>query len=428
MLPYFPVVWERTMKWMVSSLMSSGVALLLSVNMAVAAEITWPSFQWSEPNNAPVMKELKRSFEQENPGVTVKDLAVPPAVFWDKQMADTIAGNPPDVITLYDPEIRQYVEADLLEPLDKYYALAGIGTDSLVPTARLAKKDGKIYGVPFQVGARALFYNQKLLDDAGLNPPKDVDELLDAIRKLRKPDAQQFGFMTMSKPGNQSVAYIEVNALVVGFGGGFFKDGKPTANAPQTVAALKFLKTLYDEGLIPRGMDSNAYRQLFIQGKVAMYATGPFIAGIVAKEKQETYANLRAIPLPLPGKTTMAVTVFLGVPKAAKNKDLAAKLIMRMLRDDMQTLIVTVGKTFPGRPGFVPANFILENPWFKAIEEASLSAKTYAPEGAEQYGAEVVKIVGEHIETMLFKNVSADETGKNLQEALEQFIATKPKE
>jgi multiple sugar transport system substrate-binding protein len=359
--------------------------------------------------------------------VTVKDLAVPPAVFWDKQMADTIAGNPPDVVTLYDPEIRQYIEADLLEPLDDYYELAEISADSLVPTASLAKKNGKIYGVPFQVGARALFYNQKLLDDAGLTPPTNVDELLEAIRKLRKPGTQQFGFVTMSKPGNQGVAYIEVNALVVGFGGGFFKDGKPTANAPQTVAALKFLKTLYDEGLIPRGMDTNAYRQLFIQGKVGMYATGPFIAGIVAKENKETYASLRAVPLPLPGKTTMAVTVFLAVPKAAKNKDLAAKLIIRLLKDDMQRSIVTVGKTFPGRPGFVPADFILENPWFKAVKEASLSAKTYAPEGAEQYGAEVVKIVGEHLESMLFKNVSAEETGNNLQKALEDFMDSKRK-
>jgi len=400
-------------------------ALLLSVRMAVATEITWPSFQWSEPNNAPVMRALKKSFEQENPGTNVKDLAVPPAVFWDKQMTDTVAGNPPDVVTLYDPEIRQYIEAGLLEPLDQYYKQAGIDKSELVQTAKLAEKDGVIYGVPFQVGARALFYNQKLLSDAGLKPPQNVDELLDAIRKLRKPAAQQFGFMTVSKPGNQSVAYIEVNALIVGFGGGFFKDGKPNANAPQTVAALRFLKTLYDEGLIPRGMDANGYRQLFIQGKVAMYATGPFIAGIVAKENKDTYANLRAAPLPLPGKTTMAVTVFLGVPKAAKNKELAAKLITRMLKDDIQTLIVTDGKTFPGRPGFVPANFVAENPWFKAIEEASLSAKSYAPDGAEQYGAEVVKIVGEHIETMLFENVSAEETGKNLQKALEGFMASK---
>jgi ABC-type glycerol-3-phosphate transport system substrate-binding protein len=158
-----------------------------------------------------------------------------------------------------------------------------------------------------------------------------------------------------------------------------------------------------------------------------MYATGPFIAGIVAKENKETYANLRAVPLPLPGKTTMAVTVFLAVPKAAKNKDLAAKLIMRLLKDDMQSLIVTVGKTFPGRPGFVPVNFVAENPWFKAVEEASLSAKTYAPDGAEQYGAEVVKIVGEHIEAMLFKNVPAEQTGENLQRALEEFVVAKQK-
>jgi multiple sugar transport system substrate-binding protein len=413
--------------WALSRTTNSFAALLLSVTTAVATEITWPSFQWSEPNNAPVMTELKKSFERENPGITVKDLIVPPAVFWDKQMTDTAAGNPPDVLTLYDPEIRQYIEAGLLEPLDEYYERAGIATDRLVPTAKLAQKDGKIYGVPFQVGARALFYNEKLLNDAGLKPPTSVDELLDAIRKLRKPDKQQFGFTTVSRPGNQSVAYIEVNALVVGFGGGFFKNGKPSASSPQTVAALKFLKTLYDEGLIPRGMDTNGYRQLFIQGRVGMYATGPFIAGIVAKENKETYANLRAVPLPLPGKTTMAVTVFLAVPKAAKNKDLAAKLIMRLLKDDMQSLIVTVGKTFPGRPGFVPVNFVAENPWFKAVEEASLSAKTYAPDGAEQYGAEVVKIVGEHIEAMLFKNVPAEQTGENLQRALEEFVVAKQK-
>ena len=62
--------------------------------------------------------------------------------------------------------------------------------------------------------------------------------------------------------------------IVVGFGGGFFKDGKPSANAPETVAALKFIKGLYDEQLIPRGMEPNAYRQMFAQGKVAMYHPG----------------------------------------------------------------------------------------------------------------------------------------------------------
>jgi multiple sugar transport system substrate-binding protein len=395
--------------------------------LASAADISWPSFMWGEPNNAPVMKLLQEKFEQENAGSSVKAVTVPLAVFWDKQFADVASGNSPDVVTLFDPDVRAYIEADLLEPLDSYLAAAGIAIDRLVPTERLAQKGGKTYAIPMQINARALFYNEKLLKDAGVAPPKNIDEMLAAIRKLRKPDAQQFGYATISKPGAANLVYIEIMPIVVGFGGGFFKDGKPSANAPETIAALRFIKTLYDDQLIPRGMDTQTYRQLFVQGKVGMYATGSFFAGVVASGDKETYANLRAEPLPLPSGRTMSITAFLAVPKAAKNKDLAAKLLMRLLKDDMQAAIVTMGKTHPGRLGVIPASFVQENPWFRAFEQATLTARSYAPEGAEQYGNEIVKIVAEHVEAMLFTGVSAEETGATLQKALADFVATKKK-
>jgi multiple sugar transport system substrate-binding protein len=395
--------------------------------LASAADISWPSFMWGEPNNAPVMKLLQEKFEQENPGSSVKAVTVPLTVFWDKQFADVASGNSPDVVTLFDPDVRAYIQADLLEPLDSYLAAAGIAIDRLVPTERLAQKGDKTYAIPMQINARALFYNEKLLKDAGVAPPRNVEEMLTAIRKLRKPDAQQFGYATISKPGAANLVYIEIMPIVVGFGGGFFKDGKPSANAPETIAALRFIKTLYDDQLIPRGMDTQTYRQLFVQGKVGMYATGSFFASVVATGDKETYANLRAEPLPLPSGRTMSITAFLAVPKAAKNKDLAAKLLMRLLKDDMQAAIVTIGKTHPGRLGVIPASFVQENPWFRAFEQATLTARSYAPEGAEQYGNEIVKIVAEHVEAMLFNGVSAEETGATLQKALADFVATKKK-
>ena len=409
------------LRWLVQTI------FVMLPTLASAADISWPSFMWGEPNNAPVMKLLQEKFEQENPGSSVKAVTVPLAVFWDKQFADVASGNSPDVVTLFDPDVRAYIEADLLEPLDSYLAAAGIAIDRLVPTERLAQKGGKTYAIPMQINARALFYNEKLLKDAGVAPPKNIDEMLAAIRKLRKPDAQQFGYATISKPGAANLVYIEIMPIVVGFGGGFFKDGKPSASAPETVAALRFIKTLYDDQLIPRGMDTQTYRQLFAQGKVGMYATGSFFAGVVASQDKETYANLRAEPLPLPSGRTMSITAFLAVPKAAKNKDLAAKLLMRLLKDDMQTAIVTMGKTHPGRLGVIPASFVQDNPWFKAFEQATLTARSYAPEGAEQYGNEIVKIVAEHVEAMLFKGVSAEETGATLQKALADFVATKQK-
>lgn len=402
-------------------------ALLALPATGFAAEIQWPSFMWGEANNAPVMMELKNKFEQENPGNTVVNSTVPISAFWDKQFADAASGKPADVATLYDPDIRAYIDADLLEPLDDYYKAAGIDLNQLVPTKSLAQKGGKIYGVPMQINARALFLNMALLKDAGVQPPKTLAEFQAAMKAMRKPDQQQFGYATVSKPGAANLLYIEIMPIVVGMGGGFFKAGQPSANSPETLAALKFIKTAYDDQLIPRGMDTPSYRQLFAQGKVGMYATGAFFAGVVQSTNKDTYASLDAVPLPFPSGKTMSISSFLAVPKGAKNKDLAAKLLMRMLKDDIQTKIVEVGKTHPGMLGKIPASFSKDNPWFKAFEQASTTAISYAPEGAEQYGNEIVKIVAEHVEGMLFNNVSAEDTANKLQKALSDFIATKKK-
>jgi ABC-type glycerol-3-phosphate transport system substrate-binding protein len=394
---------------------------------AEAAGISWPSFMWGEANNKPFLMELKNTFEKENPSDTVKDTLIPIATFWDKQFTDVSSGNPADIATMYDPEIRAYIEAGLLEPLDAYLQTAGVKPSEFIPTASLARKDGKIYAVPYQINARALFYNDKLLKDAGVAAaPRNVDEFIGAIRKMRKPEAQQFGFATISKPGAGALVYIELMPIITGFGGAFFKDGQPSANAPETLSALKFIKKLYDEQLIPRGMDTPTYRNFFARGKIGMYASGAFMAAVTHAANQDVYANLRAVPLPLPGGRSMSITVFLGVPKGAKHKDLAAKLLMRLLKDDQQQLAV-LGTTVPGRVGMIPTSFVQQNPWFVAFQEAAKTAKSYAPEGAEQYGAEITKIVAEHIEGMLFNNVSADDTSNRLQKSLTDFIATKRK-
>src|SRR5262249_756733 len=104
---------------------------LFVASTASAADLAWPSFMWGEPNNAPVLKLLQQKFDEENPGNSVKAINVPIGVFWDKQFADVASGNAPDVVTLFDPDVRAYIEADLLEPLDSALASAGVATDRL---------------------------------------------------------------------------------------------------------------------------------------------------------------------------------------------------------------------------------------------------------------------------------------------------------
>jgi multiple sugar transport system substrate-binding protein len=388
-------------------------------------ELAIPSILWVTPGNVSYVNELKAAFEAANPGVSVSVPPVPSNVFFDKQLADVSAGNPPDIATLYDPDMRAYLEGGLLEPLDDILASAGVAQRDLIPTASLAVKDGRIYGIPMQMNVRELLINQHLLEEAGLAAPRTLDAFEAAVRRLRNPARQQFGFATLSRPGGAGGNFIEMAPIVVGFGGGFFRAGQPSANAPETVAALALMKRLYDENLIPRGLDFDTYRQLFVQGRIAMYAVGPFLAAAAQLANPETYRVLGSGLLPFPGNRTISVTVFFALIRGARNKPAAERFLAMMLQDQWQRRIVEVIKASPARRGMVPATFVAQNPWFRAFAEGEAMAVSYAPEGAEQYGNEVARIVNEHVEAMLFRGVAVRQTVDALQAALETFIATK---
>jgi len=98
---------------------------------------------------------------------------------------------------------------------------------------------------------------------------------------------------------------------------------------------------------------------------------------------------------------------------------------MTMLQNKWQGRVVEVIKAYPARKNMVPEPFKAANPWFAAFERAALTANSYAPEGAEAYGPEIMKIISTHMENMLFKGVEAEQMAKELQAELDKFIASK---
>ena len=65
--------------------------------------------------------------------------------------------------------------------------------------------------------------------------------------------------------------------IVLGFGGAFFRGAKPTATDPKVVSALRFVKDLWDNNQIPRGLDAVTINNLFTQGKIASIISGSFV-------------------------------------------------------------------------------------------------------------------------------------------------------
>lgn len=112
--------------------------------------------------------------------------------------------------------------------------------------------NGKLLALgPWWGGIGGLYYRKDLLEAAGIKPPETYAELVDAAKKIM---AQNPGMSGWTWPALKDQALVNrwVEYLN-GFGGTYFdSSGKCVMNSKEGVAALSFMKSLFDEGITPK--------------------------------------------------------------------------------------------------------------------------------------------------------------------------------
>jgi multiple sugar transport system substrate-binding protein len=165
------------------------VVALAGTARAQTVEIEY--WQYTFPQRVQAIDELIKRFEAANPGIRVKHTHVPYDDFRLKIAAAIPAGQGPDVVQLFYGWLQDYLKAQLLQPLPtELFDPAEIERD-FYPLVRQMKVDGRYYAVPTAVRSLALFWNRKLMQEAGLDPakpPQTLDELVDGARKMTKRD------------------------------------------------------------------------------------------------------------------------------------------------------------------------------------------------------------------------------------------------
>ena len=112
--------------------------------------------------------------------------------------------------------------------------------------------DGKLLALgPWWGGIGGLYYRKDLLEAAGIEPPETYDELVAAAETLMKANPGMSGWTWPTLKDlaltNRWVEYLN------GFGGSYFDaDGKCAMNDEKGVAALTFMKSLFDKGITPK--------------------------------------------------------------------------------------------------------------------------------------------------------------------------------
>ncbi|MGD9496982.1 MAG: sugar ABC transporter substrate-binding protein [Armatimonadota bacterium] len=281
-----------------------------------------------DTNTRPFMQKLEQQFEQANPEI---DLRIE-VIDWDagfQKLSTLIAAeNAPDLANIATLWLPEMVDLDVVEPLDGY--VSEQMRERFIPmTLQGAQYQGKLYGLPIAVSARALYCNADLLAAAGKQPPRTWEELVEVAKACDSPDEGIYGF---GLQGNKVETDVYWYYFLWANGGQILsEDGSQAVfNSPKGVQALQFCVDLVHKHQVtqpePTAYNREGLQDLFKSGRLAMMITGPWFWGMLEKDVPNLHYTLAPIPAHT-DQVTMAVTDNLIMFQSCADKDAAWKFI-----------------------------------------------------------------------------------------------------
>jgi len=290
-----------------------------------------------DTNTKPYMERIEKAFKEANPDI---DLSIE-TIDWnagkDKLSTLISAGNAPDLANIATLWLPEMVSLDVVEALDSY--VKPEFREKFIPISlRGAEYQGKLYGLPIAVSARALYCNAGLLDAAGQKPPATWDELVKVAGKVQNPSK---GIAGIGVQGSKVETDVYFYYFLWANGGEILsEDGsKSVFNSPEGVEALQFMCDLVSKDKVaepnPTAYDREGLQEMFKAGKLAMTITGPWFW----KMLKEKTPDLKYSIAPIPAKkkqVTMAVTDNIVMMKSCQNKEAAWKFIEFLYQPELR--------------------------------------------------------------------------------------------
>jgi raffinose/stachyose/melibiose transport system substrate-binding protein len=188
--------------------------------------------------------------------------------------------------------LRSYAQAGQVEDLTSWFSQNASVKDRLFPSSfGAATIDGKIYAMPCEtVQPIVLYYNKKVFDQVGVQPPQTWGDILDLVPKFNAKGIAPFSLGGQSRWTN--MMWLEFLFDRIG-GADVFQavfDGEKNAwNQPAAIQGLTECQKLIKANGFIKGFssitaDSNADQALLYRGKAAMMLHGSWTYGSMAND------------------------------------------------------------------------------------------------------------------------------------------------
>lgn len=334
--------------------LATGIATLLG-STAHAVEIEY--WQYFFDARVEAMDQLIAGFEEANPDITVKMTTFPYDSYRTKVAAAIPAGEGPDVVQLFYGWLDDYVAANLIQPLPTDAFPVDKIDDAFFPMVQAMKDGDHYWALPTAVRSLALFYNERLMEEAGIDaPPATLDELVEDAKKMTKLDGA--GNVTQVGLGagmNAQDHHWWREVLVRQFGGDPYKDDYGTVNYDDE-AGLKALEFYTD---LVKG-DPPATQFLFMDepqaafkaGRAGMMIDGSFRIGALEDIRGLKW-GVAELPAGPDGTQSNYASYWVNAvttKATGEKKDAAVKFMAYITSDDAMQLWLDVVGELPAKP------------------------------------------------------------------------------
>ena len=193
--------------------------------------------------------------------------------------------------------------------------------------------NGKLLGLPTTTEHQILYYRKDVLEKAGLQVPKTLDEMMAVAAKIHDPAN---GFYAMVNRGKKNIAVTQFSSYLHSFGGEFNEGDKALIDTPQAIQAYKYYTDLLRK-YGPPGIVNFSWPEaaaLMAQGKAGMFTDADAIyLNVVAPDKSTVGDKIgfAVFPAgPAGSKPFNVCSGAIGVGNFSKQKEAAAQFVKWM--------------------------------------------------------------------------------------------------
>ncbi|HEX8407172.1 MAG TPA: sugar ABC transporter substrate-binding protein [Duganella sp.] len=306
---------------------------------------------WAMGREGEVVTALIPEFERTHPGVRVEVQQLPWTAAHEKMLTAFAGDVMPDIFQLGNTWVPEFAALGALLPLDAQVAASqlvkeadyfpGIWDTNIV--------DGTLWGTPWYVETRVMFYRRDLLARAGYpKPPRDWAEWMKAMNAIKR----------MVGPDNYAILlpsdeFEPLLALALQNDEPLLRDGGRHGNFRSAGfrRSLQLYVDMYAQKLAPMNRTTNVYHE-FGKGYVSFFISGPWNIGEF-KRRLPAHQQDQWMTAILPGPSGPAASIAGGsslvLSAASKHPREAWQLIEYLSRTDTAARFMELTGDLPPR-------------------------------------------------------------------------------